>query len=205
MSFKHFTCDPKSERVLLVVLEEKSFYASEYRHIRATVIRRAVAHTVRKEENLPDAIVEYNDDYAHKCSGFRVASYVFNGKTPTYVDDMQLRGQIDLGNNPLNHGRPYSNKITFKPFDVCEKSAFQIFGFFKKWEKFVTTHNLTRQEDDFYVALNHLAQFLKITKVVFMKNGVHHCALSETNCFEEVDIAFAKVKIDEMLQPFERA
>jgi hypothetical protein len=201
MSFKHVSSDPKSERVLLVVLEEKSFYASEYRHIRATVIRRAVPHV---KHDYSDGIAEWNDDYAHKCSGFRVASYAFNGKTPTYVDDMQLRGQIDLGNNPLNSGRPYSNKITFKPFDVCANSAFQIFGFFKKWEKFVDGHNLTRQEDDFYVALNHLAQFLKITKVVFMKKGVHHCSLSETNCFEEVDIAFAKVKIDEMLEPFAR-
>lgn len=105
---------------------------------------------------------------------------------------------------PLNKGRPYGNQVEFKPHTVDWNTARAIADFYKKQDAFATKHNLTRRDDNFYVALNHLAQFLKITKVLFHKDGVTHCSLSEANCFEETDIAFASVRIDEMLQPFYR-
>lgn len=199
-SFRPLFNEIASERLLLVVLEEQAQYSRQYRHIRATVIRRAVPHTMQREA--PLCVATYNDEFAARCSGYRVASYSSTLKaSAVYVDDMQLRGQIDIGANPLNNGRPYGNKVNFKPFDVCKDSAKAIFGFFQKLENFKTKFNLTRRDDNFFVELNHLAQFLKITKVVFYKPGVLHCSLAETNCFEEVDIAFAKERIDAMLAP----
>lgn len=201
MSFRQPYQDPRSERLLLVALEEKQYHGSEYCHIRATVIRRAVPHTI--DPNVVDCVKEWNDDYEAKCRGYRVASYVFpTPSTNIYVDDMQLRGQIDAMPRPLRNGRPYGNSIRFTPHQVDANTAQAISSFYKKFNAFVDKYNLTRQDDDFYVALNHLAQFLKITKVVFYKKYITHAALSDVNVFEETDIAFAKVRIDEMLAPF---
>lgn len=197
--FKHPHQDIQSERLLLVALEEKQFHNSEYRHIRATVIRRAVAHTLREDGSGVDT---WNDDHKEKCSGYRVASYVFTKTAATYVDDMQLRGQIDEMPRPMRNGRPYGNNVTFTPYNVDQNTARAISDFYTKHEKFYDKNNLRRQDDDFYVALHYLAVFLKITKIVFFKKGVRHAALSEANCFEEVDLVQAKVRIDEMLEPF---
>lgn len=202
MSFRHMHQDVQSERLLLVVLESSDFAHSEYRHIRATVVRRAVPHAVNSE----GVVVDWADDYENKCFGYRVASYCLTKTSGTYVDDMQLRGQIDANPayQPLNAGKPYGNEINFKPHSVCQNSARAILDFFNKRDKFLDKFGLSRRGDDFYVELNHLAQFLKITKVLFYKPGVRHTSLSETANFEECDIAFAKVRIDEMLAPFAR-
>lgn len=204
MSFRQPYQDPRSERLLLVALEEKQYHGSEYRHIRATVVRRAVPHKMApKIDGSENCVAEWHDDYEAKCTGYRVASYVFpTSATNIYVDDMQLRGQIDVMPKPLREGRPYGNKVDFKPHTVDANTAQAIAAFYKKFNAFVDKYNLTRQDDDFYVALNHLAQFLKITKVVFYKKYVTHAALSDVNVFEECDIAFAKVRINEMLKPF---
>ena len=205
MTFRHISTEIASERLLLVVLEDAERSSYSYRHIRATVIRRAVPHKLRKDAPAiydGTGVEVWNDDHIGSCSGYRVASYSSARKDAVYVDDMQLRGQIDVLDNPLNNGRPYGNKVNFKPFDVCKDSAKAIFGFFQKMENFKNRHNLNRSDKDFYVELNHLAQFLKITKVVFFKPGVRHASLSEANCYEEIDIAFAKERIDAMLAPF---
>jgi hypothetical protein len=206
MTFRQPYQDPRSERLLLVVLEDAQYQGSEYRHIRATVIRRAVAHTYASEADaLANNVKEWNDEYPSKCQGYRVASYVFpTPSTNVYVDDLELRGQIDVMPRPLCNGRPYGNNIRFKPHQVEANNANAILDFYKKFGKFVDKHSLTRQDDDFYVALNHLAQFLKITRVVFYKSGVRHCGLGDAQCFDETDIAFASVRINEMLAPFLR-
>lgn len=59
MTFKHHTCDPRSERLLLVTLHDADYPGSEYRHISATVIRRAVPHVMRAEA--PLSVAEYNE------------------------------------------------------------------------------------------------------------------------------------------------
>jgi hypothetical protein len=201
MTFRQPYQDPRSERLLLVALEEKQYHGSEYRHIRATVIRRAVPHTI--DPNVVGTVKEWNDNYPEKCTGYRVASYVFpTNSANIYVDDMQLRGQINAMPSPLRSGRPYGNSVRFTPYQVDANTAQAISGFYKKFNAFVDKHGLTRQDDDFYVALNHLAQFLKITKVVFYKKYITHASLSEANVFEECDIAFASVRIDELLAPF---
>lgn len=200
MTFRHPYQDPRSERLLLVVLEDRQYPSSEYRHIRATVVRRAVAHTLRADGSGVD---QWNDDYEERCSGYRCASYVFpTASSSVYIDDMQLRGQIDVTSRPLRNGRPYGNQINFKPYSVDANSANAISDFYKKYGKFVDKHNLTRQDDDFYVALNHLAQFLKITKVLFQRPYSGHNGLGDASSFDETDIAFASVRINEMLAPF---
>lgn len=201
MTFRQPYQDPRSERLLLVALEEKQYRGSEYRHIRATVVRRAVPHKI--DPNVVGTVKEWNDDYEAKCAGYRVASYVFpTNSTNIYVDDMQLRGQIDAMPRPLRDGRPYGNAIRFTPHQVDANTAQAISSFYKKFNAFVDKYNLTRQDDDFYVALNHLAQFLKITRVVFFRPGITHAALSDAKCFDETDIAFASVRINQMLAPF---
>ena len=209
MSFRHMHQDVQSERLLLVVLESSDFHNPEYRHIRATVVRRAVPHKLRADAPAiydGTGVEVWNDDHPGKCFGYRVASYVFSRNKGTYVDDMQLRGQIDANPayQPLNGGKPYGNEINFKPHSVCQNSARAILDFFNKRAKFLDKFGLSRRGDDFYVELNHLAQFLKITKVLFYKPGVRHTSLAETANFEETDIAFAKERIDEMLAPFAR-
>lgn len=69
-------------------------------------------------------------------------------------------------------------------------------------DAFIEKHKLTRQDNNFYVALNHLAQFLKITTLLFFKPGLTYLPLSEPSNFFETDIAFAHVRIEEMLSPF---
>ena len=204
MTFRHISTEIASERLLYVQLDDAQYVGSEYRHIRATVIRRAVPHVMAQlaDPSHEPRVETWNDDHIERCSGYRVASYSSARKDAVYVDDMQLRGQIDIGYNPLNNGRPYGNKINFKPFDVCKNSAKAIFSFFQKMENFKNRHGSNHSDKDFYVELNHLAQFLKITRVVFLKSGVRHASLSEANCYEEIDIAFAKERIDAMLAPF---
>jgi hypothetical protein len=202
--FKHPHQDIQSERLLLVTLEEPQFHNSEYRHIRATVIRRAVPHKMAlptEETNAPRVDI-WNDDHIDKCTGYRVASYVFSKTSGTYVDDMQLRGQMDVMPRPMRDGRPYGNNVTFTPHNVDQNTARAILDFYSKHEKFCDKNHLNRAPDDFYVALHYLAVFLKITKVVFFKKGVRHAALSEANCFEEMDLVQTKVRIDEMIAPF---
>lgn len=203
MSFRQPYQDPRSERLLLVALEEKQYHGSEYRHIRATVVRRAVPHKMApKIDGSENCVAEWHDDYEAKCTGYRVASYVFHRTCPIYVDDMQLRGQIDAMPKPLCDGRPYGNAVRFTPHQVDANTAQAISSFYKKFNAFVDKYNLTRQDDDFYVALNHLAQFLKITKVLFFRPGVTHAGLGDASMFMETDIAFASVRINEMLAPF---
>lgn len=202
--FKHPYQDIQSERLLLVVLEEKQYPNSEYRHIRTSVIRRAVPHKMAAKIDSSENCVEtWNDDYETKCSGYRVASYVFpKPGTPTFVDDLQLRGQIDEMPRPMRNGKPYGNEIRFSPYMVDQNTARAILDFYTKYNKVSDKNEWRHSEDDYYVALAHLAQFLKIDKIVFHKEGVRHCALSETNCFEEMDIFNAKVRLDKLLAPF---
>jgi hypothetical protein len=206
MTFRHMHNDVRSEYLLLVVLENSDRYSQEYRHIRADVVRRAVPHVLSPiiEEGDVQRVTTWNDEYPSKCTGYRSASWVLSKTSGTYVDGMQLRGQIDSHpiHTPLNNGRPYGNSVNFKAHSIDWNTARAIADFYKKQDAFATKYNLTRRDDNFYVALNHLAQFLKITKVLFHKEGVTHCSLAEANCFEETDIAFASVRIDEMLKPF---
>lgn len=191
--------DANSERLLLVVLEEAQYPRSEYRHIRATVVRRAVPH---KMKNYNTSIVdEYWDAPEERCTGYRTASYVKQARQNIYVDDMQLRGQIDAMPQPMRDGKPYGNKISFKPYQVQMDSAKAIFEFFRKMEIFKNQHGI-KSSDDFYIELNHLAQFLKITRVLFHRPGITHSSLESTGNFFECDIALAEPHIDTMLAPF---
>lgn len=89
MAFVHMHNDVQSERLLLVVLENSDRYSSEYRHIRATVVRRAVPHAVNS-----DGVVDWADDHSAQCSGYRVASWVLSKTSGLYVDDMQYAGKL---------------------------------------------------------------------------------------------------------------
>lgn len=204
MSFRHMHQDLQSERLLLVVLEDPQYGGSEYRHIRATVIRRAVAHTYKDDQ--PSVVAQWGDDAPSKCFGYRVASYCFPTKqNGIFVDDMQLRGQIDAKcSSPLNSGRPYGTDVRFTPYSVCQNTARAISDFYTKRDKYFEKMGFARQDEEFYVALCHLAQFLKITKCVFQSPNVRHTSLSEINNFIETDLAGASVHVERLLAPFIR-
>jgi hypothetical protein len=194
--------DIQGERLLLVALEDAAYGGSDYRHVRATVIRRAVPHTYR--DNEPSVVATRNDEPPSTCKGYRVASYVFGkgGSNPTYVDDMQLRGQIDVMAKPLRNGKPYGNEVTFTPHQVCQQTAKAIADFYTKYGKFLAKEPNNSYEMEFAEKLNQLARFLKISKFVFFKNGVRHSGLGEPQNFEEGDIVFAMRQIDRLLAPF---
>jgi hypothetical protein len=198
MTFRHISCEIASERLLLVVLEEKQYPCSEYRHIRATVVRRAVPHVKSAHS---DTIATWNDDYEGKCTGYRVASYSSTKKNAVYVDDLELRGQIDAMPKPCRDGRPYGNKVVFKPYQLEMRSAKCVFEFFQKMENFKTKNNLNRGNDDFYEELHHLATFLGITTILFRTN-TGHGSLAETRDYEECTLAAAAGQIDKLLAPF---
>ena len=200
MTFRHLYSEAPGERLLHVVLEEPSDYGSEYRHIRATVLRRAASHVMREDGS---AVAQYWDD--HNATGYRVASYVLTKTGGTYVDDMQLRGQIDNTANPMHEGRPYGNQVDFRPYSVDANSARAISDFYTKYGKFLDKNELYNHSDDFYVALHYLAVFLKITKVIFSKPGVRQTNLGDANNFEELNLVEAGVRINEMLRPFAKS
>lgn len=202
MAFRHPHTDPVSERLLLVVLEEPSSHSSEYRHIRASVIRRAVPHTI--DNNVVGCVKVWNDDYTNKCQGYRVASYVYpTAATNLYVDDMQLRGQIDAYPNGarLAEGRPYANRVTFKPYEVTYQEANAISQFFVKFGRYMEKQTESCN-DDFVKHLARLAKFLKITRFVFHKPGIRHTSLESVGNLDEMDLVEAIVRIEAMLKPF---
>ena len=161
------------------------------------MLRRAASH-VPKEDG--SGIATYWDE--EKATGYRVASYVLSKTGGTYVDDMQLRGQIDATQNPMHEGRPYGNNVEFKPYKVDANTARAISDFYAKYSKFLDKNKLYNQSDDFYVAMHYLAVFLKITKVIFSKPGKRQTNLSDLDNFEELNLVEAGVRINEMLAPF---
>lgn len=206
MTFKHMHNEIRSERLLLVTLEpqDTSPWGGPYRHINATVIRRAVPHMVN---DLNQQVLVYNDGPKETTGGYRIASYVLTKLAGLYVDNMRLRGQIDVGyNEPLNEGRPYGNKIDFNPHTVDKNIARGILNFYSKYDMFHDKHGLSRSDSNFYVVLNHLAQFLKITKVVIIRPEYanHRASLDNTSAYEEIDIALCEPRILQMLAPFHK-
>ena len=203
MSFRHLDADPRSERLLFVRLEEPSYGLSEYRHVRATVVRRAVPHAYANEA---DALVNkaqtWGDDKPSKCFGYRCASWQPVKSGGIYVDDMQLRGQIDLCHNPMHEGRPYGNEVSFSPHSVDANTAHAMSSTFTKWQNFCDRHNIRNRGDSFYIALNHLAQFLKITTTLWFMPGHEGCSFEKQQNFEELDIAFAEERLNILLAPF---
>lgn len=205
MAFRHPHTDPVSERLLLVVLEEPQSFSTEFRHIRASVIRRAVPHTYASEADaLAKNVQTWNDDHPDKCQGYRVASYVYpTASTNLYVDDMQLRGQIDAYPNGarLAEGRPYANRVTFKPYEVTYQEANAISQFFVKFGRYMEKQNESCN-DDFVKHLARLAKFLKITRFVFHKPGIHHTSLESIGNLDEMNLVDAIIRIEAMLKPF---
>lgn len=200
MSLRYIYQYPQAERLLLVVLEQPQYGGSEFRHINATVVRRAVPH---KMKDYSDSVETWNDDYEARCFGYRVASHVLTKTSGIFVDDLQLRGQIDTTPSLLRrNNKPYGNDIKFKPYNVCQNTARAITDFYTKYARFCDKQKVRRSDDDFYVALAHLANFLKITKVVFYKSHMRGNSLGEPENFEEYDLASAKIRIDELLLPF---
>ena len=129
-----------------------------------------------------------------------------------YVDDMQLRGQIDATHsNPLHDGHPYANKVTFTPHSVDANNANAIVDFYKKYAKFLSNLNVSSGNDDFFEELSKLARFLKITKFLLNKPGYMGRSLADVNAYAEYDISTmdGAVQLFEaisgLLSPFFRA
>lgn len=210
MTFVHPNGDTRSERLLLVVMEREErvgMMRGEWRHIRATIIRRAVPHRLR-----PDAadardsagVEEWHDDWADRCAGYRTASYQYTKTSHIYVDGMELRGQIDAlpTGKALNKGRPYGNSITFKPYSVGALEAKAIGDFYKKYTSYTQKRAWCGGQEEFPVHLERLSRFLNISRFVFYKPNVDYTSLETINNLNEVNLTDALAEVEVLLKPF---
>lgn len=181
---------------MLVQLENQDF-SSDYRHIRAYPIRRAVAHTYKEDGIRVD---KYWDGDATKATGYRNCAWSKTTTGGIYVQEMALRGQMNVNtSNPLAGGMPYGNTIRCNPYEVYTQSAKAIYETLSKWDKFCAKE--PRTEDRFLPQLLLWAKFLRIDRFVFYKNSNNN-NLSVAENFEETDTFGAVERVTKMLAPF---
>lgn len=199
MQIRPLSYEPPSERLLLVELEEiERRYSSDHRHISATVVRRAVSHT-RKEDGSVD---QYWDD--KEAVGYRNATWSTHKESKAiYVDGLRLRGQIDAygaaGRDPLNKGRPYSNKVEYVCRHVEQSQADAMSKGFAKMEKARASLYTSTRYDDFSEQLFVLSNILGIHTFLFRTSQDSSLA---TTYFVEQGFPQACVSLNTMLQPF---
>ena len=198
MSFNPQSYDTPAERLMLVHLEKQKF-PSDYRHICAYPVRRAVAHTYKEDGVKVD---EWYDGDAAKATGYRNCAWNKTTTGGVYIQEMVLRGQIDVNTStPLAGGMPYGTEVRCKPYEVDMQTAKAIYETLSKWDKFCQKH--PRRNDAFLPQLLLWAKFLRTDRFVFYKNPVKG-DLSIAENFEETDIIGAVEQVTKMLAPFAR-
>lgn len=98
--------EPGTARLICISLEAPNHY-SAHRHIRATIVRRAKSDLLRAD----GTVQVYNDGRA--ASGYRNAYWSSDKNRAVWVNNLLIRGQIDIGMGALNDGKPYGNDITY--------------------------------------------------------------------------------------------
>lgn len=201
MSIQSISGEPaQAQRLLLVELEAKEGFYSNYRHIRATVVRYAVSHKIGENGR----IAQWNDD--HNSTGYRNA--VWSSAHPTkaiYVAGLRLRGQIDIDplQAPLQEGRPYGNRVEYSTGYVETDSAKAMHEGFTKMNKAHEKLGAAARPDEFVVQLGALASILGISKFLFYKNATNQNSnLGLAGNFEEANFSEACFIVKGMLEPF---
>jgi hypothetical protein len=202
MSVSQLCYETPAERLLLVILEEPARYDNgPYRHIRATVVRRAVSNVVATKDG------QVSKFYDGTAVGYRRCTWNKSTNGAVFVESLQLRGQIDSnreGDQALNGGAPYGNKVTFNPYLVESDNAQAMCVFYAKWDKYLQKeYDAGRRSDSdrFTNMLTHLAKFLGITSFLFAKfPNCHNLEMAQN--FEERVGMEACEHILQMLAPF---
>ena len=198
MSYQRLDGEYPAERLILVRLEEKDYTGGAYAHIRAEVVRRVVPDLIIEEGK----VATYYDGAAEKVSGYRNCSWSKNTVGAIYVADMSIRGQIDTDPKPLRNGVPYGNELCFKPYSVDLNTAKAMHDTLAKWEKFGNKHR--QNHDNFLGEVLLLANFLKITKLLFPKTPRWASLEGKAN-YEEQTLLTGMLKITAMLAPYVKA
>ena len=210
MSFQAQAYEPKAARLLLIEMEKNQFAHNndDYSHIVACVVRRAVADEPAIEGKRSKV---YWDGDAP--TGYRNCSWSSHHKNAQYVADMHIRGQIDGLSNPrpLCEGRPYCNKVVYKPYDVESQAASALARTFKAYDAFYDIQYNAREHgglstrDEFIDRVALLAHFLNIEQFAFRNTNRYNYNLADSsNFFECHGMAAAKGAILEMLAPYYR-
>ena len=205
MQVRNVSYEPPSERLLLVELESRPDFATDYRHVVAYVVRRAVAH-VKDPENESKVLTWWDDRTA---TGYRMASWHDSRKPEgaIYVDGLQLRGQIDAyvpsGQQPLAKGRPYGNSVRFTAHSIEADNAQAMHKTFQRLRRrAIGPYPNGWNRDDFLGQLQALAHSLKIKNCVFRLEGARQESLAHSNNFYEVPVANCEQALDGILSPF---
>jgi hypothetical protein len=200
MSFNHLNNEAPGKRFLFVQLEQPERYSTDWRHICATVVREAVSHIPPNETK---TWWDYYDE--QNAQGYRCSSWSARSPKAVYVEDLQLRGQIDVNRSePLNNGRPYANKVEFRTHSVDANNARAMNDFFTKMHKFYDKHNYRIESDSFLGSLYALSEFLGIKTFLFYAPGITSSSFDQKDNFIECNFAEATEQINKMLAPFSR-
>ena len=191
--------EPNCERLLLIELEPKPNIPSDYRHISATVVRRAVADVKNKE----DGTSQWWDGV--EPIGYRNTTWSCHSPVKAvYVDGLQLRGQIDAHGDAakcvLNKGRPYGNEITFRASYIEQTQADAMSKTFAKLSK-AKKADSSHDANDFTTQLFFLAKALGISRFIFHTSPYANGLLASKH-FVEYDFSQANKAINKLLQPF---
>ena len=198
MSFNHLNNEAPGRRYMFVRMEQTERYCTEWRHILATVAREAVSHIPPNENKTH---WDYFDETYAK--GYRCASWSARSPKALYVDDMQLRGQIDVGRTtPLNNGRPYGNEIRFKPHEVTADNARAIDAFYTRMHKWYDKNKYPYSSDSFLGSLYILSEFLGIKHFLVYAPGVTHSSYDRIENFVVLNFAEFTEWYNKTMEPF---
>lgn len=180
-----------TERLIMVTLESADHVSREFRHIRATIVRRAMSHELIPATDTRAEQTVYWDDKV--ATGYRNADYSSSKKNGLYVNGMFLRGQMDLCANPMNEGMPYAADISFNCHYLKAREAHAVSNFFAKYDKAVEKYRengiVFKRTDNFENALREMAVVLDIRKFVFQADiNSQHSSLSEAGYYVEESV-----------------
>ena len=188
MTNYHPTDEAPTERLILIELESPERWDTQHRHIIARVVRRAQAHV---HAAAPSTYVQHFD--GEKVSGYRHATWSKSSpKGAIYVDDLRIRGQIDVNrHDKLNGGMPYGNDVSFACHTIKARDArlmHEAFGKIGKrmeaLEKAGHVHT-----DSFVDSVRMLMLALGINKAVVKVDGAHGTSLGDPDLWHEVGLA----------------
>ncbi len=194
-----------SERLVLIVLESRDKNDNTYRHLRASVVRRAMSHQVSLTSTT------YYDDRV--ATGYRNASWSSAKSSAVYVADLYVRGQMSKTNilydndNTPSIAQPYGNEVVFQPHLVTHRDAMNMANTYKNFDKQV--NNLTKKgiefSNTFEGQCTRLAIMLNIKTFLFNEapDRLAPCLnanLSQTGYYQEATHQDMKWKLSKLIK-----
>lgn len=198
----HYTEEAGTERLLLITLDAPRGFDSEFRHISARVVRRALSDV--KAEGQP---TQYNDGPA--AQGYRWADWSSGKATTTIrVSDLRLRGQMSVRSRssaiPYGDGKPYDNALEFSCDVIRAKDAKQIadaFLYMERRRNKLLAQGHVFNSDSYADQVRAMALILGIKKVLFPRATRYGCAdLSDAASFIERATTDVQQELDRLIE-----